>query len=77
MTASCAVLCPEALSRGRAVCCPRAVRPEGYFGPVAPNGQGDRSTYRVPNAGTAQVPPQSKNSDDAMFHTEKAGLLSK
>ena len=54
-----------------------AVRNVGYFGPVSPDGQGDRNNRCVPVHRTAQILTRSKNSDKAMFHTENAGLLSK
>ena len=53
------------------------MRKVGHFGPVSPNGQGDRSNYLFPTHRTAQILTQSKNSDKAIFHTENAGLLSK
>ena len=60
---------------------PCAVQKVGYFGPGFPNGQGDRSSYCVPIRGAAQIPTQSKNSDNepkqSVFHTENARLLSK
>ena len=45
--------------------------------PFSPDGQGDRSNYRVPIHRTAQILTQSKNSDKAVFHAENATLLSK
>ena len=45
--------------RGRTVCCARAVRKVGYFGPVFPDGQGDRGNYCVPMRRTAQILTQS------------------
>ena len=57
--------------------CARAVRKVGSFGPVSPDGQGDRNNYCVLAHRTAQILTQSKNLDKAMFHTENAGLLSK
>ena len=53
----------------------------GYFGPISPNGQGDRSNYCVPIRRTAQIPTQSKYSDDGLkqtlFPTKNARLLFK
>ena len=51
---------------GRTVRCACAVRKVGYFGPVFPDGQGDRSNDCVPMHGTAQILTQSKNSDDEL-----------
>ena len=62
---------------GRTMCCARAVRRVGYFGPVPPGGQGDRNNYCAPIHRTAQILTQSKNSDKVVFHTENAGLMSK
>ena len=45
---------------GRPVRCARAVRKVGSFGPVSPDGQDDRSHYRVPIRSTAHIPTQSK-----------------
>ena len=42
------------------------MRKLGHFGPVFPDGQGDRGNYCVPIHGTAQMPTQSKNSDDEL-----------
>ena len=60
--------------------CAHAVRRVGYFGPVSPDGQSDRSHYSVPTRRTAQILTQSKNSDDeskqTMFCTANAGSLS-
>ena len=58
------------LAKGAAPCavpalCP-PVRKVGYFGPVFPDGQGDRSNDCVPMHGTAQILTQSKNSDDEL-----------
>ena len=53
------------------------VQKVGYFGPVSPDGQGDRNNYCVPTHWTAQIVSQSKDSDKAMFHTENARLMSK
>ena len=67
----------------RALCprCARAVRKVGYFGPVSPDGQRDRSTYCVPIRRTAQMPTQSKtqimSSNKPYFPTTNARLLSK
>ena len=65
---------------GRTVRCARAVRKVGYFGPVSPDGRGDRSNCCVPMRRTAQILTQSKNSDDELkqttFHTENATSLS-
>ena len=45
----------RSLDEGGAPC---AVRKVGYFGPVSPDGQGDRSHYRGPRHMTAQIPTQ-------------------
>ena len=53
----------------------RALRPRCATCP--PDGQGNRGNYCVPRNRTAQILTQPKNSDDSMFHTENAKLLSK
>ena len=61
--------------------CARAVRKVGYFGFISPDGQGDRSNYRVPIQGNTQTLTQSKTSDNelkrTMFLTKNASVLSK
>ena len=61
--------------------CARAVRKVGYFGPMFPDGPGDRSNDCVPIHRTAQILTQSQNSDNevkqTMFRTENARLPSK
>ena len=58
--------------------CARNVRTVGYFGPLSPNGEGDRSNYRVPIHRAAQILTQSKNLGNdlkqTMFHTDNARL---
>ena len=46
---------PERRFRGRIVRCA-----PGHFGPVFPDGKGDRGNYGVPIHGTAQILTQSK-----------------
>ena len=61
--------------------CACAVQKVGYFGPISPNGQGDGGHDCVARRRTAQIPIQSKNSDDELkqtvFPTKNARLLSK
>ena len=61
--------------------CARAVRKLGHFRLMVPDDQSDGGNYCVPPHGTAQIPTQSKSSDNeakqTVFHTENAGLLSK
>ena len=52
------------------------MRKVGYFGPIFPDGQGDRKNYCVPMHRTAQILTEYKSVDKAMFHTENARLLS-
>ena len=53
--------------------CPHCVK-SGYSGPVSSDGQGHCATYCFSIQRTAQIPTQSKKSDDdlfrTMFHTE-------
>ena len=74
------IRCRSPGPRGCTVRCARALRKVGYFRPVSPDGQRDRSNYCVPVCRTAQILTQSNNSEDElnqpMFHTENARLLS-
>jgi len=58
----------------------RTLREVGYFGPIFPDGQGDRSNCCVPTYGTAQILTWSKNSDielkQTMFPNKNATWLS-
>ena len=49
--------------------CARAVRRVGYLVPLLPDGQGDRSDYRVPIRRHAQILTRSKNSDNELKQT--------
>ena len=67
--------------RGRTVRCARAVRKVGYFGPVSPNGQGDRGNCCVRRHMTTQISYSVQTLSDIQvkqitFRTENARLLS-
>ena len=65
----------------RALCLRCAKSRLFFFGPVFPDGQGDRGHYCVPRHRTTRILTQSKNSDDelkqTMFPTNNARVLSK
>ena len=52
---------------GLALC---TVRKVGCFGPVFPDGQGDRGNYCVPIHRTAQILAQSKNEDNDLTQAQ-------
>ena len=47
----------------------RAVRKVGYFAPIFPDDQGDRSSYCVPIHRTTQILSHSKTSDNELKRT--------